>query len=79
LDLFLQKMFTNDEHKVLEEYLAQKEEKGEYSFTSVTFKQPVRVRWERRGDLILGVIYYNEIRTYSHRKLISFFKSGCNE
>lgn len=54
-------MFSNNEHKILEDYLEKNNEKGEYSFTSVTFKQPVRVRWERRGDLILGVIYYNEL------------------
>lgn len=61
LEIFFQKMFTNDEHKVFEKYLVNKEEKGEYSFTSITFKQPVRVKWERRGDLILGVIFYNEL------------------
>jgi hypothetical protein len=61
LDIFTKKMFTNDEHKIFENYLANKEERGEYNFTSVTFKQPVKVKWERRGDLILGVIYYNEL------------------
>jgi len=61
LDTFFQNMFTNEEHKIFEKYLDSKEDKGEYSFTSITFKQPVRVKWERREDLILGVIYYNEL------------------
>ncbi len=61
LNTFFNKMFTNDEHKVFENFLANKEVKGEYNFTSVTFKQPVRVKWERRGDLVFGVVYYNEL------------------